>query len=251
MTASDQMTRPPDAPPPGPEWKPVPGARHYEWSHRGKVKSLARTDRNGRDRPELVLKLREDGDGYFIVNYTDDAGVRHCGVSVARMILMAHDPGGYRPGLEACHGPGGKHDNRWPENLRWDTPDANREEALAVRLANNPPRPKPLKVCVRCGAGFDAPGRRCPQCVRWFGEQGARRLAEGMDLEQAAKDLDYPSAVGLLRLAVKHGRLRFVVDPVLVYDEVNAAMVTLGDHRGWLRRVMFRREASRQNSDAQ
>lgn len=269
MTASDQIARPPDAPPPGPEWKPVPGARDYESSHRGKVRSLDRT-KNGRFYKGVELKLREDGDGYLMFNYTDDEGVRHHNVSVARITLLTWDPDGYREGLHACHGPGGQKDNRWPENIRWDTPDANREEALAVRLANSPPKPKPLKVCVRCGAGFSSKGQRCRPCIVWFAEEGARRMAGGMDPEQAAQEVGYPSAIGLIRLGMKHAGLRFVVEPphvglsmttgegksaaarlLIVHDEVNAAMVTHRNNRGWLRRVMSRREASRRDSDTQ
>src|SRR6516225_1936137 len=125
------------------EWKPFPDARDYEASHRGKVQSLDRT-KNGRFHKGIVLKLREDGDGYLVFNYTDDENMRHHNVSVARMVLMAHDPGAYFEGAQACHGPGGRQDNRWPENIRWDTREANWAEALAVRLANSPPKPKPL-----------------------------------------------------------------------------------------------------------
>ena len=93
------------------EWKPFPDARDYEASHRGKVQSLDRT-KNGRFHKGIVLKLREDGDGYLVFNYTDDENVRHHNVSVARMVLLAHDPDGYFEGAQACHGPGGQKDNR-------------------------------------------------------------------------------------------------------------------------------------------
>lgn len=39
-------------------------------------------------------------------------------------LILAAFVGPRPPGMEACHGPGGKRDNR-PENLRWDTPAEN------------------------------------------------------------------------------------------------------------------------------
>lgn len=241
MTDSDTLTgRPPDAPPPGEEWKPMPGAKDwYEFSHRGYARSLDHTTA-GRPYKGQVLNPRRDGDGYAVINITMADGTRKHGVSLARCILLAHAGEPPDPGMQACHGPGGQLDNRWPENLRWDTDDANRIEALELRLANNPPKPKPLKECVRCGAGFDTPGRRCRPCVIWFGVEGAKAIAAGKRLEAAAEELDYPSATGLFELARKHGGLRCTVEPVVLIDEANAALRAaraVGDSASWLRRV--------------
>ena len=240
MTVSEQQTRPPDNPPPGPEWKPIPGAGYYEASHRGQVRSVDRTI-GSRFHKGVVLKLREDGDGYWVVNITLDGGERKHNASVARLVLAAHDPA-YREDWQACHGPGGQKDNRFPENIRTDRPEANREEALALRLERNPPKPpKPPKVCPRCGAEHTGKGRNCHDCVVGLGVTTANMLADGKPLDWIADELDYPPA-GLFNLAVRHGSLRCTIGPFA------------GDPpspRSWLRRVMSRREASRQISDAQ
>lgn len=231
------------------KWKAVPGARDYESCPGGHVRSLPR-EKNGRTYPGTYpepMKLREDGDGYLVFNYTDDDGVRHTNASVARVTLMTHDPA-WRPWLQACHGPGGQKDNRFPGNIRTDTADANRQEALETRLANNPPKPKPPKVCPRCGAEHWEKGKNCRACFEGIGVRGARLLADGVGPEKVAEHLDYPLA-GVLNLAVRYGGLRFVIE-----DELNA-MLRAASHSASparrLRRVLFRREASRQNSDAQ
>ena len=242
MTDSDTLTgRPPDAPPPGPEWKKIPGVKdYYEFSHRGRVRSLDHTT-NGRDyEGHDPLKLRPDGDDYLVVNITLDDGTRKNGVSVARHVLLAHAGEPPDPAMQACHGPGGKQDNRWPENLRWDYDQANRDD----RWESHPPKPKPLKVCVLCGNGFDTPGRRCHPCVVKISVAGACLIAEGKDTEEAAREVGYPSANGLFRLARKYGGLRCTVAPVVVIEEANAAVRAAhaaGDTASWLRRVTGRR----------
>jgi len=207
MTDSDIQTE---------TWKPIPGAKDYLVSDQGRIRSLPRTKNGrfyeGRD----PLKLREDGDGYLMFNYTDDEGVRHHNVSVARTVLLAHDPDGYRPGLQACHSPaapdgsGGRKDNRLVK-LRWDTEDANREEALALRLVNTPPKVKPPKVCPRCGAEHAERGRNCRACFEGIGVQFAQLLADGVPPEKAAERVDYPLN-GALNLAVRYGGLRFMTE---------------------------------------
>ena len=206
MTASDQLARPPDAPPPGPEWKTIPGVLWwYQASHRGKIRSLDHKDRNGRDHEGKVLNPRLDGDGYEVVNITLEDGTRKHGVSVARLVLLAHarEPGD--PGLQACHGPGGQRDNRWPENLRWDTEEANREEWWR----DNAPKPKPPKACLRCGEGFTTTGLRCHPCVVDIGVESARLLAGGTRLKAVTEHAGYPLTVdgldGVHHLARRYG----------------------------------------------
>jgi hypothetical protein len=251
MTDSDVRVRPPDAPLPGPEWKKIPGVKdYYEASHRGLIRSLPHTT-NGRDYEGTdPLKPRLDGDGYEVVNVTLASGERRHGMSVARLVLQAHAWNRWAPGLQACHGPGGQRDNRWPENLRWDTDEANR----ADWRRDNPPQPKPPKVCPRCGGEHDSPGRRCQPCLDDLGRQSARQIAGGEDdLDALAKDLGYPSGVGLFRLAVRRGGLRCTVAPVVLIEECNAAVsaARAASHPpSRLRRVLFRRGPSRQNSDA-
>jgi len=236
-----------ELPPPveGRTWKPIPGARHYEASHRGHIRSVDRW-RGGRFYKGVVLKPREDPDGYLRVNITYDDGERKHNLSVARLVLLAHDPDGHAEDLDACHGPGGPQDNRWPENIRWDTKDANREEALAVRLVNSPPKPRPPKVCPRCSKEHGGKGRNCHECVVAIGENAARYLAEGMPLDKVADALDYPPA-GVFNLAVRYGSLHLSIRPPLPPGG-HAESRPLFARR--LRRVLFRRGASRQDSDA-
>ena len=229
MTVSEQQAE---------KWLPVPGAGYYEASDRGHVRSVDRTI-GGRFYKGVVLKPREDADGYLRVNITNDRGERQHNESVARLVLMAHDPEGYRPGLHACHGPNGKRDNRLTE-LRWDTPEANRMEALAVRLENSPPKPKPPKVCPRCGRAHDGKGRNCPACVDGLASVAAGMLAAGVMLDTVSEELAYPPAA-CYNLAVRRGYLRVTV------TEAHPDYVPSPPRR--LRSVLFRWQASRQNSD--
>jgi len=219
MTDSDQRAE---------TWKPVPGAAYYQASDRGHVRSVDRTI-GGRDYKGVVLKPREDGDGYLVVNITYDGGERKHGVSVARLVLLAHAPEGHRPGLEACHGPGGQKDNRLV-NLRWDTKDANREEALGLRLLNSPPKARPPKTCPRCGAEHRGKGQNCHDCVAGLGVMAASMLSSGMMLDVAAAELEYPPA-GVYNLAVRYGGLRAVIEP---------AAGNVPSPEPWLHRVLNR-----------
>ena len=231
MTVSDMRTE---------TWKPVPGAGYYEASDLGHIRSVDRTI-GGRFYKGVVLKLRDDGDGYSVVNITYDGGERKHNVSVARLVLLAHDPDGYREGLQACHGPGGQKDNRWPENIRWDTSEANREEALAVRLERSPPKVKPPKVCPRCEREHDGKGHNCPDCVDGLAIASARMLAAGAMLDRVADELEYPPAA-CYNLALRRGYLRVTL------SESHPDYAPSPQSR--LRRVLSRWEPSRRNSDA-
>jgi hypothetical protein len=71
-----------------------------------------------------------------------------------------------------------------------------------------------------------------------IGADGAAGLVAGERLDALAERLDYP-AVGVVNLAVIYGGLRF-------HREGHSPSPPR-----WSRRVLFRRGASRQNSDAQ
>jgi hypothetical protein len=185
-------------------WKPIPGAGYYMASDLGNVRSITHTTK-GRLFEGRELKPRRDSDGYLVVNITYDGGVRVHGVSVARLVLLAH-AGEPKPGEgQACHGPGGQRDNRYPENLRWDTDEANREEWWR----DNAPPPKPAKVCLRCGGPVPGSGLRCHPCVEAIGVESARLLAAGTRLKAVAEKVGYPVTVdgldGVHRLARLYG----------------------------------------------
>src|SRR5215831_16352026 len=186
-------------------WVKFPDAKYYEGHPSGQIRSHPREKENGRTYGGTYpdpMKLREDGDGYLVFNYTDNDGKRHTNVSVARTILRLFDPD-WRPWLQACHN-GDQKDNSFPGGIRTDTPAANREEALALRLERNPPKVKPPKVCVRCGAEHDRKGRNCLACMKGIGRDGARELAKGRPLDKVADDLGYTPA-GVYNLAVRYG----------------------------------------------
>lgn len=203
MTDSEQAAWVwPTEPPPSPEWKPVPGYSAYEWSHRGRARSIDRTVKGRRYRGQL-LTPRPNNQGYLIVTVTGDDGAKKT-VLLHRMVLLAH-AGPPEPGHETLHGPGGQRDNRWPENLRW----GSRPENLADMAANRPPRqektPTPCLNHEYCGGYVTRGGRRCHDCVVGIGVLAADLLRRGVPLDKAAAELEYPSHAGLHTLAVKYG----------------------------------------------
>jgi hypothetical protein len=195
MTVSDTQTE---------EWKALPGFSSYQASHRGLVRSVDRIA-GGRQLRGVVLKPRRSNRGYLLVNLTDDNGKVQTR-SVHTLVLLAH-VGTPEPGQETRHLNDNPEDNRWPENLAYGTPEENVED----RKVNSPAAPKPERHCVRCGGLLTSTGRRCHPCVVAIGQEAARRLAAGEDPDQVALALDYPSTVGVWRLAVKHGGARVVI----------------------------------------
>lgn len=199
MTVSETLT---------PEWKPVPGFGSYEASHRGLVRSVDRQLADGRRRKGVVLKTRPSTRGYPQADLIDDDGRKQTR-TIHSLVMLAH-VGEPPPGQECRHLNDDPNDNRWPENLAYGTPPEN----VADRMANSPAAPKPLKVCARCGESFTGNGRRCHGCVEAIGVEAAQRLAAGEDPDQVALALDYPSTVGIWRLAAKYGGARVVIgDP--------------------------------------
>jgi NUMOD4 motif len=121
--------------PAAPEWLKVPGYSHYEWSHRGRARSVDRVTQ-GRAYRGRELTPGPDRYGYLRVKVTGDDGVRRT-VQLHQMVLRAHagEPG---PGEEGMHGPRGQLFNRWPEDLRWGSRTENlaeRDEAQALKRA--------------------------------------------------------------------------------------------------------------------
>jgi hypothetical protein len=127
MTQSNVVAlRPPDDPPLGYEWKPYPGARYYEFSHRGKARSVDRT-LGGKFYPGRELATRPNNQGYLLVDIRMDNGTKKT-VTMHSGVLRAHagEPG---PDEETLHGLGGQLDNRYPENIRWGTRPQNRRRS--------------------------------------------------------------------------------------------------------------------------
>jgi hypothetical protein len=220
MTDSDVQTL---------EWKTWPGFSRYEASHRGFI----RNRRTGR-----VLAVTADEDGYRRLNLYADDGTRP-NLSVARCVLTAHagPPGG---GQEACHGPGGRQDNRWPENIRWDTREENERDKIA---AGTTAKPNPTYPCRDgCGQLVISEGRRCLDCVRRVGQEAAAMLGRGVNLYDVAEHFGYTAPDWVWKLATEHGgctltkREALTQQPSLsqrVTSGLAARLATLRARRGW------------------
>jgi len=94
-------------------WRRVRRGPGYKVSSEGRVKSLDRTLTDGRAAGGVMLTPWLDGDGYPTVTIN--------GEDVPVHLLVLEQFHGPRPyGMEGCHGPGGRQDNRASE-LRWGT----------------------------------------------------------------------------------------------------------------------------------
>lgn len=74
------------------------------------------------------MKPRPDRQGYLKVSLScDDQQVdKH-----VHILLLESHCGPCPPGMEACHGPLGNQDNRWPESgLHWGSPAENAQDRL-------------------------------------------------------------------------------------------------------------------------
>jgi hypothetical protein len=245
VTASDQKMRPADNPPPHPhpEWMPYPGAGYYEFSHRGKARSVDRTS-GGTFYRGKELATRLNNQGYILVDIRMDTGEKKT-ITMHSGVLRSHDREP-EPWEECRHGGGGPQDNRWPENIQWGTRPAN----LADMAAARPQRPP--KTCPRCGAEHRGRGQNCPDCMTGIGVSAAAMMAAGEMLDRVAAELDYPP-VGVYRLAVTKGGLHVHAGPCPATQSDPPAVTQSyrTPQASWLRRVINGAQGSRRNSDAQ
>lgn len=124
-------------------WLPVPRYEgFYEVSSRGEVRSLDRQVRSGggwRVALGQPLKAICDKHGYLCVYLSRESRIRTCKI---HLLVLEAFAGPRPPGMVARHGPGGRHDNRWPENLCWGTqhdnigPDRERDGTAILGSAN-------------------------------------------------------------------------------------------------------------------
>lgn len=104
-------------------WSPCPQGRDlYEVSNLGRVRSW-NNNRWGRRATPILLRLRENDDGYLVVNL--GRGV----VRTVHSLVCEAFHGPCPLGMEAAHGNGRPADNR-AENLRWATPTDNNADQL-------------------------------------------------------------------------------------------------------------------------
>lgn len=103
-------------------WLPVVGYEgFYEVSDLGRIRSKRR-----RGAPGGILKPPSDTNGYRQIALSSNGVTRLKRVHV--LVLQAF-VGPRPPGCVACHGPGGRQDNRLL-NLRWDTYKANEADKI-------------------------------------------------------------------------------------------------------------------------
>lgn len=195
-----------------PEWASIPGARHYEASHRGNgIRSTDRTVR-GRQLKGRTLSASVSGTSeYPKTRITRDDGTPTTG-SVHVFVLLAH-AGPCPDGMETLHGQGGPLDSRYcgcgtPEctegNLGYGTHERNVAETIAAGNARRPAT-HPCINHVRCGGLVVNPGRRCLPCAMQVGERAGALLGDGMSLAAVTRQLGYKSDTWVHTLATRHG----------------------------------------------
>lgn len=159
-------------------WKAIPGYEgFYEVSDQGRVRSLDRTVSDGRRVKGQFLSPDRGRYGHLRVTLQKNGKIER--ILVHRLVLQAF-VGPCPPEMQACHWNDIPYDNRL-ENLRWDTPSANSQDAL--RNGRNPYANK-----THCPRGHEytpentfvpRPGQRnCRECGRIQGRAYYRANSE-------------------------------------------------------------------------
>ena len=173
------------------EWRQVPGVDdRYEVSNIGQVRSYAAKGRCGGRRREtsVLLKPSVNGGGYLTVSV---GGKQH---SVHSLVLRAF-VGPRPPGMFGCHGDG-HCQNNMVTNLRWDTPQANADDARhgvsdAIR--------EKMKAIPRTR------GKDCPESKRKAPMVSLRLAPDVIDaLDAFAKLHDLSRSGAVARLAMQY-----------------------------------------------
>jgi hypothetical protein len=207
MTDSDVQTA---------EWTAVPGyyceVTDGQPDGNGQARSIDRKTANGRQVKGTVLAQRLSNRGYPVVDVYDYQGARFTRTVHSLQMLAFEGPP--PPGQQVRHYNDVSTDNRWapggeascgpgkPGNLVHGTEKQNRLDGMR----NNPAAPpRPVRLC-GCGQPVTQGSKsRCHDCVVAVGVDGAELLRMGYTPGAAAVELEYPSADGLVRLAVKYG----------------------------------------------
>jgi hypothetical protein len=186
-------------------WASVPGYGWYEWSDKGRARSLPRTIGSRHVGGTCPLKFKPNNSGYLIHNVVPDAG-KQVTVAVAPMVLLAHHPAfaglsAFPAGLETRHNPaiGDKTFNAYPEGL-WP---GTKPENAADKGEQDPLHP--CRNAPACANLVVTPGRRCVGCVTAVGREAAELLRLGMPLQQVAERFGYTGPDWVYQLAVRFG----------------------------------------------
>ena len=185
--------------------RPIDGCTFSAYQASGELGHVRSIDRvvGARRVRGVVLKERADGDGYRRINMScDDPEHKPHTHTVHKVILTTFDKP-CPPGMEACHGPGGPGDNRYPASgLQWGSKVFNastNQASLAPIVTSYPCRNAP-----RCPNTNAKPDRRCTDCVAEMGMQAAAMLNAGMNLNDVAVHFGNTQE-WVFKLAVQHG----------------------------------------------
>jgi hypothetical protein len=162
----------------------------YEVSSLGRVRSLARIDRRGRQRQQRLLKPRSQQSGHLAVAFYRD-GTRH-DLMVHQLVLLAFV--GPRPsGMDACHWNDNPADNRLV-NLRWDTRSANVRDCVrngSHHFANRTHCPSGHLYTPENTYMYPQGRRACNECRRIYRDQHREeRRAKGRDYMRRRRALE-------------------------------------------------------------
>lgn len=213
-------------------WASVPGWSGYEWSDKGRARSLDRTV-GTRQYRGTILKLNAGSNGYLSHTARNDRGER-CKPDVAPMVLLAHHPAfrglaRFPDGLETRHNPVmGSLFNAYPEGLWPGTRVQNEREKDAP-----PPPQHPCRNVEVCGNMVHHPGKRCVPCTEAVGREAAQLLGRGANLMAVAEHFGYTGPDWVYGLAVKYGR----------YEGSKSA--ALAQNPGMMQRVRLRAAMTR------
>lgn len=111
-------------------WRPIPWAPGYDVSCRGRVRTWRRRCRCAAPRtvPQVLPGRIARRGGYRLFTLSVDGKAKH----VTGHVLVLSTFAGPRQAVQVCcHSNGVRTDNRWPENLRWDTAAGNSQDAIA------------------------------------------------------------------------------------------------------------------------
>lgn len=167
---------------------------------------------NGRRIRGVLLKPRVGTHGYLEVKLYNDDGIQQ--TRTVHSLVLLPRAGACPPGMQTRHLDDDPFNNRWRPGDEAETRAAGgnliygtRPEQEEDKYRNGRPRPapRPARYCIMCGSVLTTNGKRCHDCVVRLGVVAAGLLRWGGKPDDVAADLGYPSAEGIVKLAVVYG----------------------------------------------
>ena len=123
------------------EWRDIPGFERYQVSDLGRVRSIGQYGYKilkQQNRPKLKSIKNRFGLPGRIIKVKGYRAVALDGrMKMVHVLVLLAFRGPRPPGFQACHRDDDGHNNKL-DNLRWDTPESNREDERQNR--SRPPR---------------------------------------------------------------------------------------------------------------